>query len=217
MNLPDSLAYRHATYYWKTFDKGYNFALNLISIGWLHVKLWGPKVAGIPMLTISGLPFGSLTTKCHLDVGFMERHKVYYKGEGGGFPQIRAVVSLVSSSLPMVRPSTKSAPTMHQPTCCLVLCKFVWMIKCLSFFLVPSWSSSMPLYHPPPPQVLRVRARASTFCSSAVSLQIYIWVYQRAWECVRITSFKILTCMGVTIGTLLGLVELVIPPCKFFS
>jgi hypothetical protein len=25
-------------------------------------------------------------TKCHLDVGLMERHIIYYKGEGGGFP-----------------------------------------------------------------------------------------------------------------------------------
>jgi len=29
----------------------------------------------------------------------MKRHKVYYKGEGGGFPQ-EAMVSLVSLSLP---------------------------------------------------------------------------------------------------------------------
>jgi hypothetical protein len=43
----------------------------------------------------------------------MERHKVYYKGEGGGFPQIRAMVSLVSPNLPMARPNTKNAPTMH--------------------------------------------------------------------------------------------------------
>jgi len=35
---------------------------------------------------ISGFPLGSLETKCHLDVGFVERHKVYYKREGGGFP-----------------------------------------------------------------------------------------------------------------------------------
>jgi hypothetical protein len=40
----------------------------------------------------------------------MERHKEYYKGEGGGFPQVRAVVS---PSLPVVRPNTKSAQTMH--------------------------------------------------------------------------------------------------------
>jgi len=31
-------------------------------------------------LGISGLPFGSPGTKCHLDVGLVERHKVYYKG-----------------------------------------------------------------------------------------------------------------------------------------
>jgi len=68
---------------------------------------------GVPTLVISGLPLGSPGTKCHLDVGLVERHRVYYKGEGGGFPQVRAVVSLVSPSLIVVRPSTKSAPTMH--------------------------------------------------------------------------------------------------------
>jgi hypothetical protein len=44
----------------------------------------GPKVVEIPILGISKLPFGSPGTKCHLDVGLVERHKVYYKGEGGG-------------------------------------------------------------------------------------------------------------------------------------
>ncbi len=37
----------------------------------------------------------------------MERHIVYYKGEGGGFPQVRVVVSLVSPSLFITRPNTK--------------------------------------------------------------------------------------------------------------
>jgi hypothetical protein len=65
----------------------------------LHTKLWGTKVAKILTLGTSGLPFGNLGTKCHLDVGLMERHKVYYKGEGGGFPQVRAVVSLMNLNL----------------------------------------------------------------------------------------------------------------------
>jgi hypothetical protein len=43
----------------------------------------------------------------------VERHRVYYKGEGGGFPEVRAVVSLVSSSLPVACPSTKSGLAMH--------------------------------------------------------------------------------------------------------
>jgi len=113
-NRPDFLAFRwHATYRWKAFKEGYNFSLDLISIGGLHTKLWGPKVAGVPTLAISRFPFGSPETKCHLDVSLVERHKIYYKGEGGGFPQVQTMVSLVNLNLPVIRPSTKSPPTMH--------------------------------------------------------------------------------------------------------
>ncbi len=97
----------------KALNKGYNIASDLILIKGLHTELWGPKIAGVPTLGISGFPFGSSKTKCHLDVGLVERHRVYYKGEGGGFPQIQIVVSLVSLSLPVARPSTKNAQTMH--------------------------------------------------------------------------------------------------------
>jgi len=37
-----------ATYCWKALHDGYNFASDLISIGGLHAKLWGPKVTGVP-------------------------------------------------------------------------------------------------------------------------------------------------------------------------
>ncbi len=70
----------------KDVDKSYNFALDLISIGGPQRKLWAPKVAGVRSLGISGFPLGSLGTKCHLYVGLVERHIIYYKGEGGGFP-----------------------------------------------------------------------------------------------------------------------------------
>jgi hypothetical protein len=102
-----------ATYLWKALDEGYNFSLDLISIEGLHAKLWAPEVAKVPSLGISRLLLGSPETKCHLNVGLVERHRVYYKGEGGGFPQVRAVVNLVSPNLPVARPNTKSAPTMH--------------------------------------------------------------------------------------------------------
>jgi len=88
------------TYHWKALDKGYNFVLDLISIECLHTKLWGLEVAGVSILAILGLPLWSPRTKSHLDVGLMKRHIVYYKGEGGGFPQVQAVVSLVSPSCP---------------------------------------------------------------------------------------------------------------------
>jgi hypothetical protein len=39
--------------------------------------------------------------------------QIYHKGEGGDFPEVQAVVSPMSPSLPVVCPSTKSAPIMH--------------------------------------------------------------------------------------------------------
>jgi hypothetical protein len=45
--------------------------------------------------TISGLQLGSPGKKSHLDVASAERCREYYMGEGGGFPRVQAVVSLV--------------------------------------------------------------------------------------------------------------------------
>ncbi len=117
---------RHATRRWKDLDEGYNFSSDLISIQGLHAKLWAPKVAGVPTLVISGLPFESPGTKCHLDVSLMERHKVYYKGEGGGFPQVQAVVSLVSPSCMWIilTPKVLQLCTDHFV---LVLCGPMWV------------------------------------------------------------------------------------------
>jgi hypothetical protein len=70
--------------------------------------------------------FGSSKTKWHLGASHVARHREYYK-EGDGFPQVWAVVSFVNLCLLVanlcllvVHPCTKSAPTTHQPTCCLV-------------------------------------------------------------------------------------------------
>ncbi len=100
-NRPDFLACRqHATYYWKALDEGYNFASDLITIRGFHKKLWTFKVARVLVDGILGLPLGSLGTKNHLDVAPVERRIVYYKGECGGFPQVRVMVSLVCLSCP---------------------------------------------------------------------------------------------------------------------
>jgi len=40
----------------------------------------------------------------------VERHRIYYMGEGGGFPRVWAVVSHVSPELPVACPSTKGVP-----------------------------------------------------------------------------------------------------------
>jgi hypothetical protein len=97
----------HATYCWKVLNNDYNFVLDFISIGGLHAKLWTFKVAGVQVVGISTFPLGSPRTKWHLGAGPMPKHKVYYKGEGAGFPQVWVVVSLVSLCLPVARSCTK--------------------------------------------------------------------------------------------------------------
>jgi hypothetical protein len=54
--------------------------------------------SGSPAGTVSGLHFGSPNKMCHLDVASATSRRKYYKGEGGGFPRVRAVVSLVCPS-----------------------------------------------------------------------------------------------------------------------
>jgi hypothetical protein len=62
-NRPYFLACRwRTTYCWKAFDKGYNFASDLISIKALNTKLWPGKIVEVPTLRISKLP----RTKWHL-------------------------------------------------------------------------------------------------------------------------------------------------------
>jgi hypothetical protein len=107
-NCPNFLVCRWCvTYRWKDLDEGYNFASDFISIKDLNTKFWAPKVTRVIVVGISRLPLGSPGTKWHLGVSPMVKHKVYYKGEGGSFPQIRAMVSLMSLSLLVARLYTK--------------------------------------------------------------------------------------------------------------
>jgi hypothetical protein len=66
-------------------------------------------MAEVQTETISGLLLESLGIKSHSDVGATEKHRKYYMREGGGFPRIRAMVSLVSPKSLVACPSTKGA------------------------------------------------------------------------------------------------------------
>jgi len=56
------------------------------------------QISGSPAGTISRLHFESPGNLCHLDVASVASCREYYMGEGGGFPRVRAVVSLVCPS-----------------------------------------------------------------------------------------------------------------------
>jgi len=174
-NRPDLLACRwHATYHWKALNDNYNFALDFISILGLHAKLWAPKVIGVPTLAISGLPLGSPRTKCHLDVGLVERHKVYYKGEGGGFPQVRVVVSLVCPCCPwlILAPKVFQLRINHYVW---VLCTPVWVNETCQLFLVRSHSSSTPLY---PSKCYELGNVPQLLLLPLFSTWTHIWIFQ---------------------------------------
>jgi hypothetical protein len=51
-----------------------------------------------PAGTLSRLHFGSPNKMCHSDVASATSRREYYMGEGGGFPRVWAVVSLVCPS-----------------------------------------------------------------------------------------------------------------------
>jgi hypothetical protein len=143
---PDLLSCRgRARYCWKALDESYIFALDYIAIRGLLAKLWGSKVAGVPFGAISRLPLGSPRKNNHLDVASVESCRVYYKGDGGGFPQVRAVVSLVCPCCPwfVLAPRVLQLCTNHFVW---VVCRPVWMSEACQLFLVPSRSSNTPLY-----------------------------------------------------------------------
>jgi hypothetical protein len=75
----------------------------------------------------------------------VKRCRVYYKGEGGGFPQVWAVVSLVCPCCPwfVLTPKVFQLCTNHLVW---VVCKPVWVSEACQLFLVPSRSSNTPLY-----------------------------------------------------------------------
>jgi hypothetical protein len=54
--------------------------------------------SGSPAGTLSGLHFGSPNKMCHSNVASATNRREYFMGEGGGFPRVRAVVSLVCPS-----------------------------------------------------------------------------------------------------------------------
>jgi hypothetical protein len=108
-NRPDSGACRgSAIWCWKDLKESYKFGLDLAPIGGRGEKLWSSKVPRVQTGTVSRLHFGSLGKKCHSDAGAAERRREYYMGEGGGFPQVRAVVSQMNAGLPVACPNTKS-------------------------------------------------------------------------------------------------------------
>jgi len=160
------------TYCWKTFDESYNFALDRTSIRCLLAKLRGSK-------SHSRVP----REKNHLDVGPVERCRVYYKGEDGGFLQVRAMVSLVCPCCPwlILAPKVLQLCTNHLVW---AVCRPVWVSEACQLFLVPSRSSNTPFY---PLKCCELGSVPRLLPLPLSCTWTHFWILQgpsRSWECV---------------------------------
>jgi len=101
---------------------------------------WAPKLRESHLVRV-----GVSRKKSHLDVSSMTSHKVYYKGEGGGFLQVQAVVNLVCMCCPwlVLAPRVLQLCTNHFVW---VVCWLMWVSEACQLFLIPSRSSNTPLY-----------------------------------------------------------------------
>jgi len=104
----------------------------------------------------------------------MERCRVYYKGEGGGFPQVQAMVSLVCPCCPwlILAPKVLQLCTNHLVW---VLCKPMWVSEACQLFLVPSRSSNTPLY---PSKCCKLRSVPLPLPLPLSCIWIHFWVLQ---------------------------------------
>jgi hypothetical protein len=93
------------TYCWKALDEGYNFASYLIAIRGLHAKVWAPKVARV---LVVGVP----RQKAIWMWSMWRGTKNTIRGKVVASPNFRPWC-LMNPSLPVARPSIKSAQTMH--------------------------------------------------------------------------------------------------------
>ncbi len=210
-NRPELLSCRRcATYRWKALDESYNFALNRIAIQGLFVKLWGSKFTGVPFGAISGLPLGSPGKNSHLDVASVESCRIYYKGEGGGFPQVRVMVSFVCPCCPwlVLTPRVFQQCTNHFVW---VVCKPVWVSEACQLFLVPSRSSNTPLY---PSKCCELRNVLRLLLLPLLSTWAHIWVL---WG-IGSASFRAEWChLGIFGDDCATIVWHFLPPLYFLN
>jgi len=114
--LPD-VALKSATRSWKALDESYNFGLELVPIRVWGEELRPSKVSGLQPGTDSGLQLGSLGKKSHSDVASAVRRREYYMWEGGGFPQVWAVVSQVVQVARGLSQHPRVFPNVNWPSC----------------------------------------------------------------------------------------------------
>ncbi len=130
-NQPDFLGCRRcATYHWKALDEAYNFASDRIAMEVWTRSYVPSKSRESGLMEFRDFHLGVPGQNGHLDVVPVEWRRVYYKGEGGGFPQVQAVVSLVCSGCPwlILAPKVLQLCTNHLVLVCASPCEWIELV-----------------------------------------------------------------------------------------
>jgi len=135
-------------------------------------KVMGLQNRRSPNCRDFGIPTQESRERKAPDVSSVASHKVYYKGEGGGFPQVRAVVNLVCPccSWLVLAPRVLQLCINHFVW---VVCRLVWVNEACQLFLVPSRSSNTPLY---PSKCCELRSVFRLLLLPLFSTWAHIWV-----------------------------------------
>jgi hypothetical protein len=170
-NLLDFLACKwHAKYRWKALDEGYNFALDLISIGGLHTKLWPFEVTKVPTLGILGVP---RQNDIWVLVPWPGKDYTIRGGKVLASPESRPWWVLWVRDYPW-RIHAPKAFKLHTNQLVVSFMQVRVNNWCLSFFLVPIPK----LQHAHlPPKCYKLGSVRQLFTLPLLSLHTHIWVY----------------------------------------
>jgi hypothetical protein len=138
---------------------------------------------GTPTGTISGLQLGSPGKKSHLNVASTKHCREYYMGEGGGFPRVQAVVSLVCQSARGLSQHPRVFPNVNWFFVVYFGCRFKFDL------LVPRPSLIPGLLARPSTPLLCWKSRTpfESQLSATLHSWTFKWVQPGNWECVTLS------------------------------
>ncbi len=123
--------------------------------------------------------------KCHLGVVSMSNHRKYYKGEGGGFPQVWAMVSLVNPYMFKAPKVLQKCSNYILTNLLFGLCKSIWIIESLVTHLNPHPKvPTCPSY----PRNVMSKGVDPNSLFHCFHFGIHIWVNERIWGCITLSS-----------------------------
>jgi hypothetical protein len=140
----------------------------------------GPQNHGSLSYGNFGIPTWESRDKWHLGAGPVVKHKIHYKGEGGGFPQVRAVLSLMNLVNPFCPWLIYALKCYNYALTNLLfgLCRSMWVSEVFVNLLSPIPKLQHTLL---PLKCCNLTNVPNSFSFCCLHLSTHNWVHQGAW------------------------------------